>query len=116
MRSQLVRFLSKPLVALAVVAAVAGVLRLWSLGDPGERVFDEVYYSKDACQYTGQYTIKQCGYNKNDRYWVVTAAKDRGEISWVHPQLGKWAIAAGILGAGNKPFGWRIASAAAGIA
>ena len=94
------------------MAAFAGFLRLYHLGQPGERVFDEVYYSKDACQYTGQYSLKGCGYNKDDDYWVKTVASDRGEISWVHPQLGKWAIAAGILGEGNKPFGWRVASAA----
>jgi dolichyl-phosphate-mannose-protein mannosyltransferase len=115
-RQPLVRFLSKPLVALAIVAAFAGFLRVYHLGRPGDRIFDEVYYSKDSCQYTGQYSIAGCGYNKDDRYWVVTAAHDRGEITWVHPQLGKWAIAAGILGAGNKPFGWRISSAAAGTA
>ena len=45
-----------------------------------------------------------------------TSRSDRGETSWVHPQLGKWAIAAGILGEGNRPFGWRVSAAAAGTA
>src|SRR5690606_41369991 len=32
----------------AVVAAVAAVLRLWDLGRPGTLVFDETYYVKQA--------------------------------------------------------------------
>ncbi|MFN2545530.1 MAG: dolichyl-phosphate-mannose--protein mannosyltransferase [Actinomycetota bacterium] len=110
----LARFLGRPMVALAIVAAFAGGLRFYNLGHPAERVFDEVYYSKDGCLYAG-YSVKECGIKKDD-YWVVQRADDRGETSWVHPQLGKWAIAAGILGEGNDPFGWRVSSAAAGTA
>jgi dolichyl-phosphate-mannose--protein O-mannosyl transferase len=114
--SPLARFLRRPVVALAIVAAVAGVLRFHHLGDPPSRVFDEVYYSKDACLYAG-HSPRQCDITSGgERYWVVTRADDRGELSWVHPQLGKWAIAAGILGEGNRPFGWRVAAAAAGTA
>ena len=109
-------FLRRPLVALVIVGAVAGVVRFHHLGDPHTRVFDEVYYSKDGCLYAGD-TPKQCDITSDgERYWVITRADDRGETSWVHPPLGKWAIAAGILGEGNRPFGWRVSAAAAGTA
>jgi dolichyl-phosphate-mannose-protein mannosyltransferase len=103
-------------VALAIIAAVAGVPRFHHLGDPPSRIFDEVYYSKDACLYAGN-SPAQCDIKSSDeKYWVIDRANDRGETSWVHPPLGKWAIAAGIAGEGNRPFGWRVSSAAAGTA
>ncbi len=104
------------MVALAIIAAVAGVPRFHHLGDPPSRIFDEVYYSKDACLYAGN-SPAQCDIKSSDeKYWVIDRANDRGETSWVHPPLGKWAIAAGIAGEGNRPFGWRVSSAAAGTA
>ena len=36
------------------------------------------------------------------------------EISWPHPEYGKYAIAVGEAGFGNTSFGWRIMSAIAG--
>jgi dolichyl-phosphate-mannose-protein mannosyltransferase len=112
----LATWLKRPAVALAVIAIVAAVPRFYHLGQPPDRVFDEVYYSKDACLYAG-HTPKQCDLTSSgERYWVIQERATRGETSWVHPQLGKWAIAAGILGEGNDPFGWRVASAAAGTA
>jgi dolichyl-phosphate-mannose--protein O-mannosyl transferase len=112
----ILRFLRLPVVALAAVTALAGGLRFYELGHPPVRVFDEVYYSKDACLYAG-YTPRHCDLaSSGERYWVVIERASRGETSWVHPPLGKWAIAAGIKGVGNDPFGWRVASAAAGTA
>src|SRR5438105_305877 len=97
----LLRFLRRPVVAIAVVTAAAGALRLYHLGQPPVRVFDEVYYSKDGCLYAG-YTPRQCDLTSSgERLWVITERATRGETSWVHPQLGKWAIAAGIKGMGN---------------
>src|SRR5207245_4350823 len=79
-------------------------------------LFDEVYYPRDACLRAG-HSLRQCDITSpGERYWVIDRAYDRGELSWVHPPLGKWAIAAGILGEGNRPFGWRVAAAAAGTA
>jgi dolichyl-phosphate-mannose-protein mannosyltransferase len=107
------RALKRPLVALAIIASVAGTVRFIHLGEPAGRIFDEAYYSKDGCLYAG-YSLKECDLTKD--YWVVQRADDRGETSWVHPQLGKWMIAAGILGEGNSAFGWRVSAAAAGTA
>jgi dolichyl-phosphate-mannose--protein O-mannosyl transferase len=108
--SGLVRFLTTPIVALAVVALVAGIPRFWELGTPGVDktghrvyVFDETYYAKDACLYAG-FTLKHCGLT------------GEGEQSWVHPPLGKWVIAAGIKLFGDTPFGSRFSSAIFGTA
>jgi dolichyl-phosphate-mannose--protein O-mannosyl transferase len=112
----LLSWLKRPAIALLIIGAFAGALRLHHLGSPAQRIFDEAYYSKDGCLYAG-HTPKQCAIeNSGEKYWVIQRADDRGETSWVHPQLGKWAIAAGILGEGNRAFGWRISSAAAGTA
>jgi len=74
-----VRFLqrlNKPVYMLLAVAAIAGGLRFWDLGYPEERVFDEVYYSKDACLYAG-YSPKTCDISSSDeKYWV----KERDEV------------------------------------
>jgi len=106
-----VRFLqrlNKPVYMLLAVAALAGGLRFWDLGYPAERVFDEVYYSKDACLYLGN-SLKTCDVDSSDeKYWV----KERDEVgSWVHPPMGKWMIAIGEKLFGPTPFGWRFSAA-----
>ena len=58
-------------------------------------VFDEVYYVNDALRYL--------------------ARLDGGEVSWVHPPLGKWLIAGGVALGGDDPLGWRLAVFAAGV-
>lgn len=90
------------------VAAIAGALRFYHLSEPPERVFDEIYYSKDACLYDG-YSLKECDVTSSDeKYWV----KDKGEVgSWVHPPMGKWMIAIGEKLFGPTPFGWRFSAA-----
>jgi dolichyl-phosphate-mannose-protein mannosyltransferase len=85
------------------VTLLAGALRLYGLGRPGEMYFDEVYYASDGCLYAG-HPYRQCGLEED------------GERSWVHPPLGKQLIGYGIDAAGNDPFGWRIGSAVAGTA
>lgn len=93
----------RALVAVLLVTAVGGALRFWQLGRPPEKVFDEVYYASDGCLYAGV-DVADCGL-END-----------AERSWVHPPLGRHLIALGVDGFGNRPFGWRVASAAAGTA
>lgn len=82
---------------------LAGLLRFVRLSDPSSLVFDETYYAKDACLYTG-HTQEFC------------ASTYRTEVSWVHPPLGKWLIAAGIRIFGYNAFGWRSTAAAFGAA
>jgi dolichyl-phosphate-mannose-protein mannosyltransferase len=96
--------------AVLVVGAVtvaAGAIRVHGLSAPHRKVFDEVYYASDGCRYAGV-PFADCDLDTDS------------ERSWVHPPLGKMLIAAGIdppgpiPGYGNRPFGWRIAAAAAG--
>jgi dolichyl-phosphate-mannose-protein mannosyltransferase len=89
--------------AIGAVTLVAGVLRFADLGRPSEKVFDEVYYASDGCWYAGE-PYRTCGLETD------------AERSWVHPPLGKMMIAVGIDAFGNRPFGWRAASAVAGTA
>ena len=102
----------------AIVAAVAAVLRLWNLGRPGTLVFDETYYVKQA------WTLLQVGYEAD---WPEepNPAFEAGDVSSflptadyvVHPPLGKWMIALGMrfFGGAENPWTWRIASAVVGV-
>lgn len=83
------------------VTALAGVLRLWDLGHPPEKVFDEFYYARDGCWHAG-IDFAECGLESDV------------ERSWVHPPLGKQLIALGIDAFGFDPFGWRFSAAVAG--
>lgn len=102
----------------AIVAAVAAVLRLWNLGRPGTLVFDETYYVKQA------WTLLQVGYEAD---WPEepNPAFEAGDVNTflstadyvVHPPLGKWMIALGMrfFGGAENPWSWRIASAVVGV-
>jgi len=102
----------------AIVAAVAAVLRLWNLGRPGTLVFDETYYVKQA------YTLLRVGYEAD---WPEepNPAFEAGDVDTylstadyvVHPPLGKWMIALGMraFGGAENPWSWRIASAVVGV-
>lgn len=109
--ARLRRTVNRPVVALLAVGILAGFVRSSHLGFPQRRVFDEYYYSKSACIFLG-YPNERCDINSGDeRYW----RRERGDTgAWVHPPLGKWAIAAGELAFGVDPFGWRVAAAVAG--
>ncbi len=107
------RRLNRPVVAVVAVGVIAGVLRFTNLSSPQTRVFDEIYYSKSACIYLG-YSNQRCDIASSDEKYWRTDKNDTG--AWVHPPLGKWAIAVGELAFGTGPFGWRVSSAAFGTA
>ncbi|SBT54442.1 dolichyl-phosphate-mannose--protein mannosyltransferase [Micromonospora narathiwatensis] len=103
--------------ATAVVVAIAGILRFLGLSGPKGKIFDEVYYAKDA-------------YGLIDR-GVEWNYKDNGPSYVVHPPLGKWLIGLGEWAFGYQDpetnisvpghlmttapeFGWRFAAAVAG--
>ncbi len=98
------------------IAALALVLRLWKLGTPRQFEFDETYYAKDA------WSLLNFGYTREyvegaDK--AILAGQTRSQ--WgedpsmiVHPEVGKWLIAAGERVFGMDPFGWRFASAVVG--
>jgi dolichyl-phosphate-mannose--protein O-mannosyl transferase len=103
-------------VATAAVTALAGFLRLQTLGRPKAFLFDETYYAKDA------WSLWNNGYVTN----YVEGANERilrGDLTGlfvdspsmiVHPEAGKWLIGLGEHFFGMDPFGWRIASAVVG--
>ena len=98
-----------------LVTAVAAVMRFTNLSFPDRLIFDETYYPKDA------YSLLLSGY---ERRWDedVDAAFARGEAQpldeaayVVHPPLGKWLIALGMLAFGpDNGLGWRFSAAVAG--
>ncbi|WP_026551455.1 glycosyltransferase family 39 protein [Arthrobacter sp. H20] len=98
------------------VMVIGGVLRFVRLGEPDTLVFDETYYVKDA------YSYLLSGY---EREWPEEPDADfnsgnTGVILGtpdyvVHPPVGKWMIAMGMLLFGSdNPFGWRFSAALVG--
>ncbi len=82
-----------------LVAAVAGGIRFWRLGTPGDLVFDEVYYANQA----------------QDLLRYGTEVNDAGAPEFVvHPPLGKWVIALGEQLLGFDAVGWRLSVAVCG--
>ncbi|MCS7172090.1 MAG: phospholipid carrier-dependent glycosyltransferase [Armatimonadetes bacterium] len=72
---------------------VAAALRFWRLGEPPKQFFDEIYYARTAQEYlTG-----------------------RPVYEWTHPPLSKLLIAGSVRVFGFTPWGWRFASALAGV-
>lgn len=99
-----------------LVVVLAGVMRFWHLGYPNAVVFDETYYAKDA------YSLLHFGYERgwsegaNDSF---VAGHPTGILSSaeyvVHPPVGKWMIAFGMMLFGdNNPVGWRFSAALIG--
>jgi dolichyl-phosphate-mannose-protein mannosyltransferase len=89
----------------ATVTLVAAFTRLWALGWPHGKSFDEVYYATEAQE------MLRFGYEDNRGYMFI-----------VHPPLGKWLIAfTSWLGQRGhwlwhqQEIGWRMATALAGI-
>ena len=92
--------------AVALILLISTALRLWQLSTPATMMFDEIYYAKDAKAIVDG----RVGVDGQYRW----AAGD--EVSWPHPEMGKLAIAAGIVLFGDRAFGWRVPAVIAGIA
>jgi len=96
------------IIAVLVVLALSAGARFYHLGTPRSYIFDEVYYAKDA-----KTILKgQVGPTNKDFPW-----EPGKEVSWPHPEWGKFLIAGGILlfGDNDNAVGWRFASALAGL-
>ncbi len=97
------------------VVLVAAVVRLVNLGQPRALVFDEVYYVRDA------WTLWNLGFEAEWPEGVDFAQGNTEGFSTdpsfiAHPPLGKWIIGAGMALVGpENPFGWRLATAIAGL-
>ena len=98
------------------LAILGGALRFIRLDEPGSLVFDETYYVKDA------YSLLVAGYelewsqDANDSFNAGHPMDPLGTADYVvHPPLGKWMIALGMLLFGSdNAFGWRFSAAAVG--
>jgi dolichyl-phosphate-mannose-protein mannosyltransferase len=98
------------------ITALALFLRLRDLATPNKFEFDETYYAKDA------WSLAEFGYVRGyveDADEQILAGTTSG--LWtddpsliVHPEVGKWLIAAGEAAFGMDPFGWRISAVIAG--
>lgn len=83
-----------------LVTVLALVLRLVGLDKPGDKIFDEVYYAKEAHDLL--------------LFGVERDKEGTGAGYVVHPPLGKWLIAAGEQLFGYNAMGWRISAAIVG--
>ncbi|WP_369410005.1 dolichyl-phosphate-mannose--protein mannosyltransferase [Kribbella steppae] len=106
-------------IATLVITAIAAFLRFWNLGDPVKFVFDETYYAKDAFSllkfgYARQFIDQPEGAaDKAILAGNLDVFKDTPSLT-VHPEVGKWMIAAGEQLFGMNTFGWRFMPALAG--
>ncbi|MGI5460701.1 dolichyl-phosphate-mannose--protein mannosyltransferase [Streptomyces sp. CA-249302] len=101
-----------------LVAAVAGAMRFWRLGQPHDLVFDETYYAKDAWSllklgYEGTWPDRKIADPKILADPQVIPLSDAGSFV-AHPPMGKWVIAFGENLCGLDPFGWRFMTALLG--
>jgi dolichyl-phosphate-mannose-protein mannosyltransferase len=101
----------------AAVLGVAAATRLIGIEHPGELVFDETYYVKDA------ESLRQLGYEGRwpdgaNELWAAGTPGSPSELASfiAHPPLGKWIIALGLgaLGPENSA-SWRLGTAVAGV-
>ena len=111
--------LEDPLLGWAVaigIGLLAFFLRVWKLGTPRQFAFDETYYAKDAWSLLKHGYVRSYVGDANEKILDGTTSgiwKDEPSLI-VHPEVGKWLIAAGEHFFGMDPFGWRIASAVVG--
>lgn len=99
-----------------ITAVIGGLLRFVRLGEPDSLVFDETYYVKDAYSYLLSGYERSWPEKANDSFNAGTPQQpNAGPEYVVHPPLGKWMIAFGMLlfGPGSS-FGWRFSAALAG--
>ena len=92
--------------AIALILLVSAAMRLWQVSTPAEYMFDEVYYAKDA-----KAIVDGRVATRGALRWEAG-----DEVSWPHPEMGKFAIAAGIIVFGDRSFGWRLPAVLAGLA
>jgi dolichyl-phosphate-mannose-protein mannosyltransferase len=91
--------------AVALILLISAALRLWQVSAPATVMFDELYYAKDA-----KAIVDGRVGPKAPLRW-----EPGDERSWAHPEMGKFAIAAGIVLFGDRAFGWRFPSVIAGL-
>jgi len=88
-------------IATGLITAAAAIIRLVGLSKPTGMIFDEIYYAPE-----GQDLI---------HHGVEWDRANNTGAFVVHPPLGKWLIGGAQAIFGEHEFGWRFASAVAGI-
>ena len=87
------------------LASLAFFLRRWHLGTPHAFSFDETYYAKDAWSLLNHGYVR--GYVEDADKTIlngnVTGLWQDGPSMIVHPEVGKWLIAAGDQGLRDGP-------------
>ncbi|MFK0111682.1 dolichyl-phosphate-mannose--protein mannosyltransferase [Streptomyces sp. NPDC091217] len=101
-----------------LVAAMAGGIRFWRLGQPRALVFDETYYAKDAWAllhlgYEGTWPDRKITDPQILAHPQVIPLSDTGSFV-AHPPTGKWVISVGEWLFGLDPVGWRFMTALLG--
>lgn len=98
-----------------VITVLAGVLRFWNLAHPDRIVFDETYYVKDG------WSMLHFGYERewpkeiDEAFAEGRATPSDAPEYVVHPPLGKWIVALGMMVFGtDNGLGWRAGSALTG--
>jgi dolichyl-phosphate-mannose-protein mannosyltransferase len=89
----------------AVILLISAALRLYQVAEPATYMFDEVYYAKDA-----KAIVEGRVGTDGPLHWEAG-----DEVSWPHPEMGKFAIAVGVLVFGDRSFGWRFPAVVAGL-
>lgn len=91
---------------LAVIIAFAFVTRVFSLGNPPQEYFDEIYHA---------FTARQMLHG-NPKAWEWWNTPPTGfAYEWTHPPLAKEGMVLGMLVFGENSFGWRIPGAILGV-
>jgi dolichyl-phosphate-mannose--protein O-mannosyl transferase len=80
-----------------IITGLAAFTRLWDVGIPSNKMFDEAYYATEAQE------MLRWGYESNPGFMFI-----------VHPPIGKWLIALSSAVWGDNSTGWRVAPAIAG--
>ena len=84
-------------VAMWSIVGLAGFLRFWRVEEPRFKIFDEIYYTAEACNFVTEGPL----------ICLV-------DLWTPHPPAGKWLIASGIWWFGPTPLGARFAPALVG--
>lgn len=100
-------------VAPAVVLILAALLRIVGLAHPNAMAFDETYYAKDGYSLLHFGHERQWPRDANASFLSGDPVRPSAMAEYaVHPPLGKWMIALGMMLFGDdNPFGWRFAAA-----
>ena len=108
-----------------IITMLSGILQFWSITTPHDITFDETYYAKDAYSllvkhYAANFVSDDNDENGSEADKIINCGLDQGHLrspassKVVHPEVGKWMIAAGEWMFGMTPLGWRFSSAVIG--